>query len=60
MDLRDRLAVLEEQHLHQHKLVEAAEAEKCPEKYVQDLKKKKLALKDEIAKIKSELGIQDE
>ena len=59
MELKDRLAILEEQHQYQHKLVEAAEAENAPEQYVHEMKKKKLALKDEISILKKQLEIKE-
>jgi hypothetical protein len=43
---------LEEKHRHQHKLVEALEAEKAPEQTIRSAKIKKLKLKDEIEKLK--------
>lgn len=47
-----RLRHLEDAHRHQHKIVEALEAEKAPGNVVYDAKKKKLELKDQIEQIK--------
>lgn len=52
-----RLESLERQHKNVHERIEALEAERAPDKYIKPLKQHKLSLKDEIARIKNELGI---
>ena len=61
--LKSRLQSLKEQHDLEHQKVEAAEAENVADKYLTEMKKKKLALKDEMWKIGLEitsLEAQDE
>ena len=61
--LKNRLQSLKEQHALEHQKCEAAEAENVQDKYLTEMKKKKLALKDEIWKVELEivsLEAQDE
>ena len=53
--LKNRLQSLREQHALEHQKCEAAEAENVQEKFLTEMKKKKLALKDEISIIEKEL-----
>ena len=53
--LKNRLQSLKEQHALEHQRCEAAEAEKVQEKILTEMKKKKLALKDEIATIERQI-----
>ena len=53
--LKNRLQSLKEQHALEHQRCEAAEAESVQEKYLTEMKKKKLALKDEIAIIEKQI-----
>ena len=53
--LRNRLQSLTEQHKLEHQKCEAAEAENVQEKYLTEMKKKKLALKDEMCKIEKQI-----
>ena len=53
--LKNRLQSLKEQHDLQHQKVEAAEAENVADKFLTEMKKKKLALKDEMWKVGLEL-----
>jgi len=53
--LKNRLQSLKEQHALEHQRCEAAEAENVQEKYLTEMKKKKLALKDEIAIIERQI-----
>ena len=53
--LKNRLQSLREQHALEHQKCEAAEAENVQEKFLTKMKKKKLALKDEISIIEKEL-----
>ena len=53
--LKNRLQSLKEQHALEHQRSEAAEAENVQEKYLTEMKKKKLALKDEIAIIEKQI-----
>ena len=53
--LKNRLQSLKEQHALEHQKCEAAEAENVQEKYLTEMKKKKLALKDEIAIIERQI-----
>jgi len=53
--LKNRLQSLKEQHRLEHQRVEAAEAENVQEKYLTEMKKKKLALKDEMWKVELEI-----
>jgi hypothetical protein len=53
--LKNRLQSLKEQHALEHQRCEAAEAEKVQEKYLTEMKKKKLAIKDEIAIIEKQI-----
>jgi len=53
--LKNRLQSLKEQHALEHQRCEAAEAENVQEKYLTEMKKKKLALKDEIAIIEKQI-----
>jgi len=53
--LRNRLQSLTEQHNLEHQKCEAAEAENVQEKYLTEIKKRKLALKDEMWKIELEI-----
>ena len=48
MATEDRLISLQKKHKHLHSLVEAAEAEKAPDIYVNKMKREKLMIKDEI------------
>jgi len=47
-DIEYRLKLITNEHARQHKVVEALEAEKAPDKHVKAAKVKKLKLKDEI------------
>jgi hypothetical protein len=49
----NRLASLERKHNDLHKRIEALQGEKAPDKYITELKKQKLACKDEIERIKA-------
>lgn len=51
----DRLASLERKHFSLHKRVEALEAERAPEIYINPLKVEKLKIKDEIATLSKQL-----
>ena len=53
--LKNRLQSLKEQHALEHKRCEAAEAENVQEKFLTEMKKKKLVLKDEIAIIEKQI-----
>jgi len=53
--LKNRLQSLKEQHDLQHQKVEAAEAENVQDKFLTEMKKKKLALKDEMWKVELEI-----
>ena len=53
--LRNRLQSLTEQHKLEHQRCEAAEAENVQEKYLTEMKKKKLALKDEMLNIEKQI-----
>ena len=53
--LKNRLQSLKEQHDLQHQKVEAAEAENVADKFLTEMKKKKLAFKDEIATIEKQI-----
>jgi len=53
--LKNRLQSLREQHALQHEKCEVAELERVQEKYLTEIKKKKLALKDEMWKVELEL-----
>lgn len=49
----NRLASLESKHKDLHTRIEALQAEKAPDQYIVPLKKKKLALKDEMERLRS-------
>jgi len=51
MTTAERAQFLEKKHKLLHDRIEAAEAEKCPDKYLTEMKKEKLALKDEISRL---------
>jgi hypothetical protein len=53
--IKNRLQSLREQHTLQHQKCEAAEAENVQDKYLTEMKKKKLALKDEILILEKQL-----
>jgi hypothetical protein len=53
--IKNRLQSLREQHTLQHQKCEAAEAENVQDKYLTEMKKKKLALKDEISILEKQL-----
>lgn len=53
--LERRLEILKKDHARQHDIVESLEAEKAPEKFIKEAKKKKLQLKDQIAQIEHEI-----
>lgn len=55
-NIQRRLEFLEDAHAHQHKLVEALEAEKAPDEVVTKAKKEKLRIKDMIAHLKGEVN----
>ena len=57
MSLEARLESLERKHKHQHSIIEAAEAEKAPDQFINRMKIDKLKLKDEIERIKREISI---
>jgi hypothetical protein len=48
----DRLASLERKHMDLHTRIEVLQAEKAPDKYIVPLKKEKLAIKDEMERLK--------
>tara|TARA_B100000902_G_C26527582_1_gene536299 strand:- start:310 stop:483 length:174 start_codon:yes stop_codon:yes gene_type:complete len=52
MNAVKRVEYLEQKHKKLHDKLEAAEAEKAPEQYLKNMKKEKLALKDEIVTLK--------
>jgi len=52
-DIEYRLNLITNEHARQHKVVEALEAEKAPDKHVKAAKVKKLKLKDEIEYLSS-------
>jgi len=52
MNAAKRVEYLEQKHKKLHDKLEAAEAEKAPEQYIKNMKKEKLALKDEIVTLK--------
>ena len=61
--LKNRLQSLIEKHKLLHEKVEVAEAEKVQEKYLVEMKKQKLSLKDDMWKVELEiysLEAQDE
>jgi len=58
--LKNRLASLQKQHADAHERCEVAEIEKVQDKYIKDLKKKKLDLKDEIVKIEKQIEENNE
>ena len=47
------LAFLKSKHKHLHDKIEVLQAEKAPEEYIVPLKKEKLALKDEMERLRS-------
>jgi uncharacterized protein YdcH (DUF465 family) len=51
MTAAERAHFLEKKHKLLHDRIEVAEAEKCPDKYLTEMKKEKLALKDEISRL---------
>ena len=51
-----RLEHLEDAHKHQHKMVEALEAEKAPDEIIKKAKIEKLRIKDMIAHLKGEVN----
>lgn len=51
MNVPHRIEVLEAKHKDLHNRVEALIAENAPDEYVTQLKKEKLAIKDEIEKL---------
>lgn len=51
-----RLEVLKSAHQHQHKVVEALEAEKAPDQIVTQAKIKKLQLKDQIHELEKKVN----
>jgi len=53
-----RLNTLEAAWRYQNTVVEALEAERAPDKYIQKAKKQRLAIKDKIQQIKNE-GLLD-
>ena len=53
-----RLNVLEASWRYQNTVVEALEAEKAPDKYITQAKKKRLQIKDKIQRVKNE-GLLD-
>jgi hypothetical protein len=53
-----RLNVLEASWRYQNTVVEALEAEKAPDKYITQAKKKRLQIKDKIQQVKNE-GLLD-
>ena len=55
MNIEGRIEALERKHKDLHSRVEALEAERAPEKYITNLKKEKLEIKDEIQRLKLEL-----
>lgn len=54
MSIHGRLEALRAKHKTLHERIEALEGEHAPDKYIKPLKKEKLALKDEIEKVKRE------
>lgn len=55
MSIHGRLESLRSKHNSLHTKIEALEAEKAPDRYIKPLKKQKLALKDEIEKLKKDM-----
>jgi len=53
--LERKLLKLQEQHEHQHKLLEVSEVEKVADKHLTEMKKKKLAIKDQIVKVEKQI-----
>lgn len=51
-DYTQRIKALEDAHRHQHKIVDALEAENAPDDALTRAKKYKLQLKDQIAALK--------
>ena len=51
MNIDGRLDSLHRKHKKLHATIEALQAERAPEEYIIPLKKEKLALKDEIARL---------
>lgn len=52
MSIEGRIESLKTQHNYLKTKIKVLQAEKAPDKYIEPLKKEKLALKDEIRKIK--------
>lgn len=55
MTTQHRIEVLKNKHKYLHSVIEASEAEKAPEEFIQKIKKEKLALKDEISRLEKDL-----
>lgn len=53
----NKIDYLKEQHKKIHERIEALEAEKAPEKYITDLKKQKLSIKDQISRYDNKTNI---
>lgn len=53
MSIEGHIEALKRKHQNIHKRIEALEAENAPEKYIAQLKKEKLMLKDEIARFEN-------
>jgi len=51
MSIEGRIESLRRKHTELHDRIEVLEAERAPEKYIVPLKKEKLVLKDELAKL---------
>ena len=55
MSIEGRIESLKAKHAHLHAKIEALEAERAPDKYVQMLKKEKLLIKDELTKLEEKI-----
>lgn len=53
MNIEGRIEVLNRKHKDLHDRIEALKAERAPEKYITNLKKEKLEIKDELQKLLS-------
>lgn len=53
MGLTARLEALERRHRDLHNRIESLQAEKAPDIYITNLKREKLAIKDEIVRIRN-------
>jgi uncharacterized protein YdcH (DUF465 family) len=51
MSIEGRIESLKRKHVELHDRIEVLEAERAPEKYITPLKKEKLVIKDELARL---------